>query len=171
VSLSDTAPGRTSGRPSEDHDRQGWPSLTPQEKPSGSRASTLPRRSHRRPAGAALRLRVPPASPTACEVCGIPVPEDIRDTTKEHTPRVLCVEHFSEWWNAQKEVRSMTFTPKEVILGATVPARKREHHHVFRCRPCRGRTGLRRRGRDFRPQTPDNIPTARRTQTGSRCGR
>ncbi|MFA5137548.1 MAG: phage recombination protein Bet [Patescibacteria group bacterium] len=49
---------------------------------------------------------VPPATPTACEVCGIPVPEDIREKTKEHTPRVLCVEHFSEWWNAQKEVRS-----------------------------------------------------------------
>ena len=47
---------------------------------------------------------VPPATPTACEVCGIPVPEDIREKTKEHTPRVLCVEHFSEWWNAQKEV-------------------------------------------------------------------
>ncbi len=49
---------------------------------------------------------VPPATLTACEVCGIPVPEDIREKTKEHTPRVLCVEHFSEWWNAQKEVRS-----------------------------------------------------------------
>jgi phage recombination protein Bet len=48
---------------------------------------------------------VPPATPTACEVCGIPVPEDIREKTKEHTPRVLCVEHFSEWWDAQKEVR------------------------------------------------------------------
>jgi len=48
---------------------------------------------------------VPPASPTACEVCGIPVPEEIREKTKEHTPRVLCVEHFSEWWNAQKEVQ------------------------------------------------------------------
>ena len=46
---------------------------------------------------------VPPATPTACEVCGIPVPEDIREKTKEHTPRVLCVEHFSEWWNTQKE--------------------------------------------------------------------
>ena len=46
---------------------------------------------------------VPPATPTACEVCGIPVPEDIRAKTKPHTPRVLCVEHFSEWWNAQKE--------------------------------------------------------------------
>ena len=49
---------------------------------------------------------VPPATPTACEVCGIPVPEDIREKTKEHTPRVLCIEHFSEWWNAQKEARS-----------------------------------------------------------------
>ncbi len=49
---------------------------------------------------------VPPATPTACEVCGIPVPEDIREKTKEHTPRVLCVEHFSEWWNAQKEVQA-----------------------------------------------------------------
>jgi len=49
---------------------------------------------------------VPPATPTACEVCGIPVPEDIREKTKEHTPRVLCIEHFSEWWNAQKEVQA-----------------------------------------------------------------
>ena len=48
---------------------------------------------------------VPPATPTACEVCGIPVPEDIREKTKEHTSRVLCVEHFSEWWNAQKEAK------------------------------------------------------------------
>jgi len=50
-----------------------------------------------------LVTEVPPATPTACEVCGIPVPEDIREKTKPHTPRVLCVEHFSEWWNAQKE--------------------------------------------------------------------
>jgi phage recombination protein Bet len=49
---------------------------------------------------------VPQATPTCCEVCGIPVPEDIREKTKEHTPRVLCVEHFSEWWNAQKEVQA-----------------------------------------------------------------
>jgi len=49
---------------------------------------------------------VPPATPTACEVCGIPVPEDIREKTKPHTDRVLCIEHFSEWWNAQKEVRT-----------------------------------------------------------------
>ena len=48
---------------------------------------------------------VPPATPTACEVCGIPVPEDIREKTRPHTERVLCIEHFSEWWNAQKEVR------------------------------------------------------------------
>ena len=48
---------------------------------------------------------VPPATPTACEVCGIPVPEDIREKTKPHTDRVLCIEHFSEWWNAKpKEV-------------------------------------------------------------------
>ena len=53
-----------------------------------------------------LVTEVPPATPTACEVCGIPVPEDIREKTKEHTPRVLCVEHFSEWWNAQKEVQA-----------------------------------------------------------------
>ena len=46
---------------------------------------------------------VPPATPTACEVCGSPVPEDIREKTKPHTDRVLCIEHFSEWWNAQKE--------------------------------------------------------------------
>ena len=49
---------------------------------------------------------VPPATPTACEVCGIPVPEDIREKTRPHTDRVLCVEHFSEWWNAQKEVQA-----------------------------------------------------------------
>jgi phage recombination protein Bet len=49
---------------------------------------------------------VPPAAPTACEVCGIPVPEDIREKTKPHTDRVLCIEHFSEWWNAQKEVEA-----------------------------------------------------------------
>ena len=48
---------------------------------------------------------VPAASPTTCEVCGIPVPEDIREKTKPHTDRVLCIEHFGEWWNAQKEVR------------------------------------------------------------------
>jgi len=50
-----------------------------------------------------LVTEVPPATPTACEVCGIPVPEEIREKTKPHTPRVLCIEHFSEWWNAQKE--------------------------------------------------------------------
>jgi len=49
---------------------------------------------------------VPPATPTTCEVCGIPVPEDIREKTRPHTDRVLCVEHFSEWWNAQKEVQA-----------------------------------------------------------------
>ena len=49
---------------------------------------------------------VPPATPTACEVCGVPVPEDIREKTKPHTDRVLCIEHFSEWWNAQKEVQA-----------------------------------------------------------------
>lgn len=49
---------------------------------------------------------VPPATPTACEVCGIPVPEEIREKTKPHTDRVLCIEHFSEWWNAQKEVQA-----------------------------------------------------------------
>ena len=48
---------------------------------------------------------VPPATPTACEGCGIPVPEDIREKTRPHTDRVLCIEHFSEWWNAQKEVQ------------------------------------------------------------------
>ena len=47
---------------------------------------------------------VPPATPTACEVCGIPVPEEIREKTKQHTPRVLCVEHFGEWWNSRTEV-------------------------------------------------------------------
>ena len=52
-----------------------------------------------------LATEVPPASPTACEVCGIPVPEEIRERTRPHTERVLCVEHFSEWWDAQKEVR------------------------------------------------------------------
>jgi hypothetical protein len=49
---------------------------------------------------------VPPAAQTCCEVCGIPVPEDIREKTKPHTDRVLCIEHFSEWWNAQKEVQT-----------------------------------------------------------------
>jgi phage recombination protein Bet len=49
---------------------------------------------------------VPPATPTACEVCGVPVPEDIREKTRPHTDRVLCIEHFSEWWNAQKEVQA-----------------------------------------------------------------
>ncbi len=49
---------------------------------------------------------VPPATPTTCEVCGTPVPAEIREKTKEHTPRVLCIEHFSEWWNAQKEVQA-----------------------------------------------------------------
>ena len=53
-----------------------------------------------------LVTEVPPARPTACEVCGIPVPEDIREKTKPHTDRVLCIEHFSEWWNAQKEVQA-----------------------------------------------------------------
>ena len=48
---------------------------------------------------------VPPASPTCCEVCGIPVPEDVRERTRPHTERVLCVEHFTEWWNAQKEAQ------------------------------------------------------------------
>ncbi|MFA7087547.1 MAG: hypothetical protein WC145_12840, partial [Aliarcobacter sp.] len=45
---------------------------------------------------------VPPATPTACEVCGVPVPEEIREKTKPHTPRVLCIEHFSEWWNERQ---------------------------------------------------------------------
>jgi phage recombination protein Bet len=49
---------------------------------------------------------VPAATPTCCEVCGIPVPEDIREKTKPHTDQVLCIEHFSEWWNAQKEVQA-----------------------------------------------------------------
>ena len=46
---------------------------------------------------------LPAATPTACEVCVIPVPEDIRERTRPHTERVLCVEHFSEWWNAKQE--------------------------------------------------------------------
>ena len=50
-----------------------------------------------------LPATVATASPTTCEGCGIPVPADIRDKTKPHTDRVLCIEHFSEWWNAQKE--------------------------------------------------------------------
>ena len=49
---------------------------------------------------------VPQATPTCCEVCGIPVPEEIREKTKPHTDQVLCIEHFSEWWNAQKEVQA-----------------------------------------------------------------
>jgi phage recombination protein Bet len=50
-----------------------------------------------------LVTEVPPATPTACEVCGIPVPEEIREKTRPHTDRVLCIEHFSEWWNAKQE--------------------------------------------------------------------
>jgi phage recombination protein Bet len=46
---------------------------------------------------------VPAATPTCCEVCGVPVPEEIREKTKEHTPRVLCVTCFSSWWNERKE--------------------------------------------------------------------
>jgi hypothetical protein len=34
------------------------------------------------------------------------VPEDIREKTKPHTDRVLCVECFGKWWNAQKEVQA-----------------------------------------------------------------
>jgi len=49
---------------------------------------------------------VPPATRRPVEVCGILVPEDIREKTKPYTDRVLCVEHFSEWWNAQKEVQA-----------------------------------------------------------------
>jgi len=45
---------------------------------------------------------VPSAGPTCCEVCGIPVPEDIREKTKPHTEKVLCVNCFSHWWNEQK---------------------------------------------------------------------
>ena len=45
---------------------------------------------------------VPPATPTACEVCGIPVPEEIREKTKPHTDRVLCIEHFGEWWDMKQ---------------------------------------------------------------------
>jgi phage recombination protein Bet len=47
---------------------------------------------------------VPAATPTCCEVCGVPVPEEIREKTRPHTPQVLCVECFSKWWNEQKEV-------------------------------------------------------------------
>ena len=49
---------------------------------------------------------LPAATPTACEVCVIPVPEEIREETKVHTHWVLCVEHYSEWRNAQKEVQA-----------------------------------------------------------------
>jgi phage recombination protein Bet len=45
---------------------------------------------------------VPPATPTTCEVCGVPVPADIRDKTRPHTPKVLCIECFGKWWNEQK---------------------------------------------------------------------
>ena len=31
---------------------------------------------------------------------------DIREKIRPHTERVLCVEHFSEWWDAQKEVQA-----------------------------------------------------------------
>ena len=46
---------------------------------------------------------IPPATPTTCEVCGIPVPAEIRDKTKPHTPRVLCVECFTKWWSERPE--------------------------------------------------------------------
>ena len=49
---------------------------------------------------------IPAATPTCCEECGIPVPEEIREKTRPHTDRVLCIEHFGEWWNAQKEVQA-----------------------------------------------------------------
>ena len=45
---------------------------------------------------------IPAATPTCCEECGIPVPEEIREKTREHTPRTLCVECFSKWWNAKQ---------------------------------------------------------------------
>ena len=48
---------------------------------------------------------VPPATLTTCEVCGVPVPEEIREKTKPHTGRVLCVEHFSAWWTAKQGQR------------------------------------------------------------------
>ena len=51
-----------------------------------------------------LVTEVPPATPTCCEECGIPVPEEIREKTKPHTDRVLCIEHFGEWWNSRTEV-------------------------------------------------------------------
>ncbi len=66
----------------------------PSQKPTGDRPE--PR----------IVSEVPPATPTTCEVCGTPVPEDIREKTKPHTDRVLCIVHFSEWWNAQKEVQA-----------------------------------------------------------------
>lgn len=46
---------------------------------------------------------VPPATPTTCEVCRIPVPEEIREKTKPHTDRVLCIECFGKWWDAKQE--------------------------------------------------------------------
>ena len=49
---------------------------------------------------------IPAATPTCCEECGIPVPEEIREKTKPHTDRVLCVGCFSKWWNEQKEVQA-----------------------------------------------------------------
>ena len=42
---------------------------------------------------------VPAATPNTCEVCGVPVPPEIRDKTRPHTDKTLCVEHFTEWWN------------------------------------------------------------------------
>ena len=45
---------------------------------------------------------IPAATPTCCEVCGVPVPADIRDKTRPHTPKVLCIECFGKWWNEQK---------------------------------------------------------------------
>jgi hypothetical protein len=46
---------------------------------------------------------LPAATPTACEVCVIPVPADIREETKPHTEKILCVNCFSHWWNARPE--------------------------------------------------------------------
>ena len=46
---------------------------------------------------------VPAATPNTCEVCGVPVPPEIRDKTRPHTPRTLCVECFTKWWSERPE--------------------------------------------------------------------
>ncbi len=49
---------------------------------------------------------VPPPTPNACEKCGLPVTEHIRDTSLENSGHVFCLDCFQAWWaenGAQKE--------------------------------------------------------------------